>query len=183
MTLPDISHLFDTLELPQPFQSGRTPARVKTGWIQAKPRDNASHNDVLAEIEKFAQGKAEGWTCFAQELHVGISNTRLPRDKGLLLNAEFVQRTADGTDPVSLHVRHLGSHWRLTELTSGTEPQRGFLVPHRFLSSRQPANRPAGPWSLDYEVLWESPDDSQPFRAILSRFTGFSTENKQPRHA
>jgi len=178
MNLPDIPGLFEQLKLLQPFSSHRATLKVAAGCLEAAAKDLNSGEDVLREIEKFAGGHAEGWACFAQGLQVGIGNAQLPRDMGLLLSAEFVQRTADGTDPISLHVRHLGSCWRLTTLTKKTVPQSGFLVPHSFLSSRAPADGRSGTLYLDYEVFWESQDESQPFRATLSRFTGFSTQDK-----
>jgi len=178
MNLPDIPGLFDKLELLQPYHSHRKAPKVEAGCIEPRSQEIGGDGDPLAEIEKFAGGHAEGWACFAQGLQVGIGNAGLPRDMGLLLNAEFVQRAADGTDCVSLHVRHLGSHWRLTTLTRKNEPKRGFLIPHRFRSSRAPTDGRNGKLYLDYEVFWESPDESQPFRATLSRFTGFSTVNK-----
>ena len=173
MNLPDIPGLFAKLELLQPYHSHRKAAPGKPGCLEAQSRDIAGGDDVLAEIEAFAKGQAEGWTCFAQGLDVDISNAGLPRNKGILLSAEFVHRTADGSDPVSLHVRHLGTHWRLTTLVSG-EAQRGFLVPHRFLSSRAPKDGRTALLYLNYEVFWTSDDEIQPLRATLSRFTGFS---------
>ena len=174
MSLPNIPGLFTALDLLQPYHSHshrKTPA-VEQGCLTAQSKDEPDHKKLLGEIKAFAGGRAEGWVCFAQKLIVGLGNDALPRDHGLLLSAEFAHQPVDGSDPKSLHVRHLGDKWLFTEITR-VKAAEGFLVPHRFISSREASSGSKATLHLKYEVFWESPDPAKPFRATLSRFTGF----------
>lgn len=172
MNLPDIPGLFASLELLQPYRSERKALAVRRGCLTAHSKDEIAQEEVFGAIESFADGQAEGWVCFAQKLRVGMSHTSLSRDLGLLLSAEFVQRTPPDSGPVSLHVRHLGDKWRLTTVTR-TNDEHGFLVPHRFLRVPGTATAGIGTPYLKYEVFWTSPDSTKPLQATLSRFIGF----------
>lgn len=152
---PDISSLFDRLNIPNPCRRG-TIETVSSRLVSAE-------SDLFSALASFG---GAGWSCQANGVRV-LSASEAPDPKlGPLLSCEL------HSGPRSLHVRLEGESWRIVEFQENPDGE-GWLVGHEFLPSG-----PAGDRNLLYEVSWgvATPEEAE-LRPTVSRFVGFATSN------